>query len=468
MATATGGFGFASFPAGFAASGRGTLVFALFLIGFGVKAGIMPLHFWLPPAHAAAPSHVSSFMSGVLIKMGILGLVRLLTWVPDPPLWWGEVLVILGAVSGILGVAFALGQHDLKRLLAYHSIENIGIILLGLGIGTLGKNIGSPIVQVLGYAGGLFHVLNHGLFKGLLFLDAGSVVHATGTRDLEKMGGLSKTMPTTAGTFLLGAWAICGLPPLNGFVSEWLIYLGAFWGLAFAHLPWSIVALTALPVIGALALACFAKAHGSVFLGHPRSHAAAQAHESPRVMLVPLRVLAGLCVMLGLAPVMLIPALDRLVSTVSGTKVLPSLANFAHLHLLSVVALLLLGLLALGWWWAKSNSVHRDIPTWDCGYAASNARMQYTASSFAEGLVSRFSFVLWPLIHARAIKAHFPSPRRFHSEVPDPVLDRLGSPSLDLAARGLAWMRFLQGGHLPLYLLYVLVTLLTLLVWKVV
>ena len=467
MAATLGDFAFSSFSSGFAASGRGTLVFLLFLAGFGVKAGIFPLHFWLPPAHAAAPSHVSSVMSGILIKMGILGLVRFLSWVPDPPLWWGGLLVVLGAVSGILGVAFALGQHDLKRLLAYHSIENIGIILLGIGIGTLGKSIGSPSVQVLGYAGGLLHVLNHSLFKGMLFLNAGSVIRATGTRDLEKMGALSRNMPVTAGTFLVGAWAICGLPPLNGFVSEWLIYLAAFRGLAVSHLPWTIIALSALALIGALALACFAKAHGTVFLGHPRSEAAVKAAESPRPMLAPMLVLAGACALLGLAPILLAPALDRLVACASGVQALPRLSEYTSLAMLSVMAVLLLGLGWLLWRWARPAQARKDVPTWDCGYLAGSERMQYSASSFADGLVSGMRFLLWPRVHARRITALFPTLRRFHTEVPDPVLDRAGAPGLELAARGLSGLRFLQSGQLPLYLLYVLITLLALLIWMV-
>ena len=467
MAATLGSFAFADFSSGFASSSRGTLTFILFLLGFGLKAGIFPLHFWLPPAHAAAPSHVSSFMSGVFIKMGILGLIRLLSWIPDPPLWWGGLLVLLGAISGILGVAFALGQHDLKRLLAYHSIENIGIILLGIGIGTLGKSIGSSSIQILGYAGGLLHVLNHGLFKGLLFLNAGSVIRGTGTRDLEKMGALSRSMPVTGWTFLIGAWAICGLPPLNGFVSEWLIYLAAFQGLAVSRLPWTVIAVSALALIGALALACFAKAHGTIFLGQPRSAEAAGAQESPRAMLIPMVVLAGICVVLGLAPMLLVPALDRVVARASGVQVLPSLADFAHLTMLSVLAVLLLGLALLCWRWARPASARGGVPTWDCGYLGGSARMQYSASSFADGLVSGMKALLWPQLHFRRIAAFFPTPRRFHSHVPDPVLDRLGTPGLELAARGFGLLRILQSGQLPLYLLYVFITLLTLLIWMV-
>lgn len=467
MASTLGSFVLSGFPAGFAASGRGTATFLLFLIGFGIKAGVFPFHFWLPVAHAAAPSHVSSFMSGVLIKMGILGLVRILSWIPDPPLWWGGLLVVLGAVSGILGVAFALGQHDLKRLLAYHSIENIGIILLGIGIGTLGKSVGSVSVQILGYGGGLLHVLNHGLFKGLLFLNAGSVIHATDTRDLEKMGGLAKLMPVTSGTFLVGAWAICGLPPLNGFVSEWLIYLAAFQGLALSRLPWTIIALAALAIIGALALACFAKAHGTIFLGSARSPQAEHAHESPRTMLVPMALLAGFCVLVGLAPILLVPALNRLITNVSGVQTLPSLAGFANLWWLSVLGLLFLGIAFLCWRWVKPASARGDVPTWDCGYSAGTPRMQYTASSFADSLVLGMNFVLWAKVHYRRVKALFPTSRHFESHVPDPVLDRIGGPGLDLVARGLTLLRFLQNGQLPLYLLYVLITLLTLLIWMV-
>ncbi len=213
------------------------VAFLLAVAGFGTKAGFIPLHVWLPEAHPAAPSHVSAVMSGVMIKTGIYGLARTLTFLGPPPSWWGWVLVGIGASSGLLGVLFALAQHDLKRLLAYHSVENIGIITMGLGVGLLGVSYGSPAMMALGFAGGLLHVVNHAVFKSLLFLGAGAVRHATGTLEIDHLGGLLKRMPQTGFAFLVGAAAICGLPPLNGFVSEFLIYLGAFSGLVVAGTP---------------------------------------------------------------------------------------------------------------------------------------------------------------------------------------------------------------------------------------
>jgi len=467
-ATVTGSFTFTAWRTGLASSGTVQAAFLLFLVGFVFKMGAFPLHFWLPPAHAAAPSHVSAFMSGVLIKMGVLGLVRFLAWVPDPPIWWGALLVTLGAVSGILGVGFALGQHNLKRLLAYHSIENIGIILLGLGIGTLGKSTGHLEILVLGYAGALLHVLNHSLFKGLLFLSAGSVVRATGTQDIEALGGLARTLPHTSGAFLTGAWAICGLPPLNGFISEWLIYLAAFRGLTLFRSPWPLITLTALTLIGALALACFAKAFGIVFLGLPRSEQALQARESPRTMLLPMGILAAACLLIGLLSFLAVPGLDRLVADLAGPRPLPGLGTLANLPLLSAIAIPLLGLALLLWRWARGLSASRQVSTWDCGYAEGSPRMQYTASSFADGLVSGMQTVLLPQVRWRRILAAFPSPRRFQSHLPDPVLDRLAGPGLLLLSRFLLLFRVLQRGYLAVYLLYIMLTLLFILVWMVV
>ena len=243
------------------------------MVGFGTKAGFWPLHVWLPEAHPAAPSHVSAVMSGVMLKTGIYGLLRVLTVLGPPPAWWGWLLVGIGVVSGVLGVVFALAQRDLKRILAYSSVENIGLVALGAGLGVLGLAFDLPVMAALGFAGALLHVLNHAIFKGLLFLGAGAVLHATGTRDIEHLGGLLRRMPSTAQAFLVGSAAISGLPPFNGFVSELLILLAALAGVSEraggVAVP-STVAVAALGLVGGLAAACFARVFGVVFLGAPR------------------------------------------------------------------------------------------------------------------------------------------------------------------------------------------------------
>ncbi|MEW6270068.1 MAG: proton-conducting transporter membrane subunit, partial [Thermodesulfobacteriota bacterium] len=312
---ATGSFGWVTPPP---ESGLANAIFLLGLTGFGLKAGLMPLHVWLPGAHANAPSHVSAVMSGVLIKMGIYGLVRLCSLFPSPPLWWGGAVLALGVVSAVLGVVFAIAQHDLKRLLAYHSVENIGIICIGFGLAVLGRSLGRPELVALGLAGALLHVWNHGLFKALLFLSAGSVLHATGTREIDQLGGLLRRMPHTGLAFLVGAVAICGLPPLNGFVSELLVYLGLLRTVAGSgDLAWLAGAFTApaLALVGALAVACFVKVFGIVFLGEPRSGRARAAHESGAPMLVPMAALGGACVVIGVAPALVAPLLDGAVSS---------------------------------------------------------------------------------------------------------------------------------------------------------
>src|SRR6185295_2715526 len=270
--------------------GARTAAFLLFLVGFGVKAGIVPLHIWLPAAHPVAPSNVSALMSGVLITTGIYGLTRVcFDFLSTPPLWWGVIVLAAGTISAVLGVLYALMEHDLKRLLAYHSIENIGIILMGLGAALIFLHTGHPRLATLGLIAGLYHTINHASFKGLLFLGAGAVLHATHTRNMEEMGGLIKRMPQTAFFFLIGAVAISALPPLNGFVSEWLTYQALLQGFGTTeHLLRLMFPIggAMLALTGALAAACFVKAFGISFLAQPRSDQAAQAHEAPVSMLL--------------------------------------------------------------------------------------------------------------------------------------------------------------------------------------
>jgi hydrogenase-4 component B len=451
-----------------------TAIFVLALVGFGIKAGIMPLHIWLPSSHAIAPSHVSALMSGVIIKMGIYGIVRITSLLPTPPPTWGAVLVGLGAVSGVLGVAFAIGQHDLKRLLAYHSIENIGIIVMGLGLALVGRSTGRPEWIVLGLAGALLHVWNHALFKALLFFSAGSVIHATHTREIDHLGGLAKLMPRTALGFLIGAVAICGLPPLNGFVSEFLIYLGLFGTLDSS--PGSLVigiafAAPALALIGALAVACFVKVYGAVFLGTARSEHALDAHESGPSMITPLVVLAACCFFIGLAPPLPAPVLGQGI-----TAWMPALGDadqrltrLAPLGWISGMGAVLVGALVLVAVLLRLRLRRAPVahgPTWGCGYLAPTPRMQYTSSSFAQMLVMLFAWALRPRTSKPSAMALFPQKTSFHSEVPDPVLDEGVLPAFRFGAWVSSWFRFLQQGSIQAYLLYIFLALIVLLLWR--
>lgn len=448
-------------------------IFVLALCGFGLKAGVMPLHIWLPGAHANAPSHVSALMSGALIKMGIYGLVRLTASCELPPLWWGYALVVAGASSGVLGVGFAIGQHDLKRLLAYHSVENIGIICLGLGVAVIGRSLGRPELVALGVGGAMLHVWNHGLFKALLFLSAGAVVHATGTRQIDRLGGLWRRMPRTGLAFLVGAVAICGLPPLNGLVSELLIYLGLFRTAAERGGPWLAGALAApaLALVGALAVGCFVKVFGAVFLGMARSPDGDGAREPGPAMLAPMAILGAACLFIGLGAPLVSRALDAAVVAWTGTSAAPApaLHRIAPLLWLSATsAALLVAVGVLGARLAARTRARTAAQpgTWDCGYAAPTARMQYTSSSFAGMLVGLLGWALRPSVRAAQLHGPFPAPASFHSDVPDTVLDRGIRPVFARAGRLAAWLRPIQRGNVHLYLLYILGTLIALLLWR--
>jgi len=461
-------------------AGMSTTIFMLALVGFGIKAGMMPLHIWLPSAHANAPSHVSALMSGVLIKMGIYGLVRISSFFPHPPVWWGGLVLALGVISGVLGVAYAIGQHDLKRLLAYHSIENIGIIVMGLGLAFVGRSLGHIDWVVLGMGGALLHVWNHALFKSLLFYGAGSVIHAVHTREMDELGGLSGRMPYTACCFLVGAVAICGLPPLNGFVSEFLIYNGLFGTLGIpaegGSWPAASLAAPGLALIGTLAAACFIKAFGTVFLGAGRSEHARHAREAPFSMILPMLVLAIGCAAIGFAPVCVAGVLDRAISawtTPAGSAALVTssvypLADWQPLRSIAVMAWVLAGSLSavgiLLWVRVRSGGGEPSV-TWGCGYSSPTARMQYTSSSFAEMLVSQFRWALWPIVRRPRIDVPFPRDARFESEVPEGVLDRLVMPAARWLAQRLSWFRVFQQGSAQAYLLYIFAIVILLLIW---
>jgi hydrogenase-4 component B len=426
----------------------------LVLVGFGIKAGLFPLHIWLPSAHANAPSHVSAIMSGMAIKMGVFGLVRFGSWMPLPA-GVGWTVAALGCGSAILGVAFALGQHDLKRLLAYHSVENIGIILIGLGFAMVAVDRGCPQWGVLALAGALLHVWNHGLFKALLFLGAGSVLHATGTREMSRLGGLWRAMPWTAGFFTLGAMAISGLPPLNGFVSEWLVFSGLFdAGINAETLPGAVPAAVLLGATGALALACFIKVCGVVFLGAARTPSAEKARECGRGMRLAMAMLASGCLVIGLFPALFWPVLLRVASVWFHTEAhlhLPNrLAPLGVAHLL--IALLAVGAAALAIRWLRSRTAR--AVTWDCGYAAPSARMQYTAESFAGIITGWFSWILRPEVHETRPEGYFPSSSGRTMHTPETVLERLVRPCASAVLKLADLARGLQHGKTQAYIFY--------------
>jgi len=436
-------------------------LFWLALAGFGLKAGLFPLHIWLPSAHANAPSHVSAMLSGVAIKMGIYGLVRFSGWLPTPEAA-GWVVAGLGVTSAVLGVAFALGQHDLKRLLAYHSVENIGIILIGLGFGMVAFRTGHSTWGSLALAGGLLHVWNHGLFKGLLFLGAGSVLHATGTREMSRLGGLWSRMPWTAGSFTLGAAAISGLPPLNGFVSEWLVYLGLF-GAAGERgsAAWGAVpAALFLAVTGALALACFVKVVGVVFLGLPRTECAARAHESGPLLRWPMVLLGALCVIIGVVPALFWPALARAAQAWQPeTECLEMPAPLLTLGTCNAVfAVLAAAAVALLFRRLLRNGLRRGL-TWDCGYAQPAARMQYTAGSFAGTITGWFQWILRAERHGRDPQGYFPQSACRASHTPETVLQKIVHPVGALVMAVSTRARRLQHGRLQMYILYLVLGL---------
>jgi formate hydrogenlyase subunit 3/multisubunit Na+/H+ antiporter MnhD subunit len=462
--------------------------FILALVGFGSKMGLMPVHVWLPEAHPAAPSHVSAVMSGVMIKMGVYGLLRVLPmlYVPQflstydaPPAWWGWTLLLVGAATGILGGLHALAQRDLKRLLAYSSVENMGIVAMGLGLGLFGLTMNRLETALPAFLGVLLHVLNHAVCKSLLFLGAGAAVHSAGTRNLEQLGGLLKRMGSAGTAMLIGGAAIAGLPPLNGFVGEFLIYQGAFIGIgAVGSGIAAIVVILALAMIGGLAAAMFVRTIGIGFLGEPRSVGAAQAHPVPGSMARTVSVLAGLCILLGVAA----PVAGWLLLPVA-TEIMPSyflltdVAERAFMEQLVTTSLTWLAATGVGLWLAiavlalfrRRLLARRQVTeagTWDCGYARPDARMQYTGASFAAPIVELVRGLLPTRRKQRLPEALFPQQAGIETETGDLFTERLFRPLFALTAALANRVHWLQSGSNQRYVLYVALTILLLLVWK--
>ena len=448
-------------------------LFILFFIGFGIKAGFIPLHTWLPQAHPAAPSHVSGVMSGVMIKMGIYGILRVLLSVQYDLLQIGILILVVSLISGILGVMMAIVQHDLKRLLAYHSIENIGIIGIGIGLGVIGLSTGNNALSLLGFSGGLLHVLNHSLFKSLLFFNAGSVYQATHTRNIEQLGGLMKRMPYTSVLFLIGSLAICGLPPFNGFISEYLIYLGMFKSLSAASLYQSITILgtiVGLSLIGGLAIFCFTKAFGIVFLGEPRSEKAFSAVEVSKDMIIPQYISVVLIVLIGLVSVWFVKPVFEIISagfrlTNISIEAVSSMSDLTQISIISGIFILTVVILLIYRHYHLKSKVVSYGPTWGCGYTAPSPKQQYTATSYAYN----YNHLAKPVLQTEKMMKEitedeiFPSGRIFKSRSDDVFRRVLIDKPVDLVSGLLKTIAIMQTGRIQHYILYAFVFMLVIL-----
>ncbi len=445
-------------------SGVRTTAFVLALLGFGSKAGLLPLHFWLPRAHPVAPPGASALLSGAMLKVALYGLCVVVFELAAPaPAAWGIALVVAGTVSAIGGVLYALVDHDLKRLLAYHSVENVGIITIGLGVALLARSSGALVLATLALVAALFHAVNHGLFKALLFLGAGVVAKTQGTVDLEKLGGLWHRLRWTAPLFLIGCAAIVALPPFNGFASEWLTFQSLIGGFALLDPLARIVLLGAtagLALTGGLAAACFVKVFGIAFLGRPRRAEHAQLAGAQRERfdgaVFAQAFLAGGCALFGLAPALAVVPLARVAATTLGAGALPGVALvLPSLPVLPIALIALPALGALACFALAARRGLRGVPTWTCGSPVT-AAAQYTATAFSKPLRMIFAFVLQPE-HRRLVESGaspwFPARIVYRIESRD-VIDEGARWFGALALQGARRSRALQSGSLRLYLAY--------------
>jgi hydrogenase-4 component B len=448
--------------------GSPALLFLLALAGFGTKAGIVPFHVWLPDAHPAAPSHVSALMSAVMITMGFYGLARFIPLLGAPPLWWGLLLMALGTAGALGGIAFAMAQRDVKRILAYSTIENAGIITLAFGVGLIGTTLDRPALAALGWLGGLLHLWNHALMKSLLFLGYGAAAQRVHSRDAEAMGGLLARWRTVGALMVVGAAAIAALPGLNGFTGEWVIFYGLLTGgveVTGAPQIAFLAAVAALALTSALAVACFARLTGVTLLGEPRTGAARHAVPPGWEMSLPMILLAASCVVVAWVPQSLVALLAPAVASMAPrADVSPVAAVVMPLGIVALmVALALVLFVALGRLLARRKTGVRRARTWGCGYARPAPRMQYTASSFAEPLTRIFQPLLRSRIDAGAPTAgSWPESASWRSATPDRALAAFYDPMFKAVERALVRLRGLQRGHLSTYLVYIVLTVLAL------
>ena len=456
-------------------------LFVLAVLGFGAKAGLAPLHVWLPEAHPAAPSHVSALLSGAMINAGLYGIIRSLEFFGPHntfPAWWGWLLLFLGLATGIMGILKAMAQTHLKRMLAYSSVENMGLMLMGTGIGVIGITSDNAWIAVLGFAGALFHMLNHAAFKALLFLCAGEILHAVGTVRMDQLGGLQHRLPLIGGLFALGAFSIACLPPLNGFAGELVLILSLVKGASLAGVENQLglfTALTGLALISGLAAATYAKAYGTSFLGEPRTGFAEAATSPAWPTLLPLCIPALICIAGGLAAPAVFPgvadaALDILrlpqalhpqaeagIASARGALVATTILGLACVAL--TLLFVLLRRKRLG------DTPVRTSSTWGCGYQYGTPRIQYTDASFSEPTAKLFSSAMGLKVQRQRDDAYFPEQGQFVLSAPDRLRTHLFSPLFEGVERACNALKIVQHGKIHLYILYILATVVALLVW---
>ena len=441
-------------------------LFVVLFIGFGMKAGLFPMHIWLPEAHPAAPSHVSAIMSGVMIKTGVYGIIRIMqveNLEGDMLFTIGLIVLVSGAVTGLWGVIFAAMQNDVKRLLAYSSIENIGVILIGLGIAAVGHAAGSPLVGMCGMCGALLHMVNHSLFKTMLFFSAGNIYSKMHTTAMNQMGGLAKHMPITAIMMLFATVAICALPPLNGFVSELLIYIGMFNGVSSGYeVLYSVTGIIVLSLIGGIVVLAFTKLYSVVFLGSPRSHHVAECTEVDNLRIAAMCIPAAFILMIGLAPqYIILPIADvaeqvtNSVNTIAVKHFAPTLSALSYVSIAFVVVVVLLYVIKRS---AQRNRVVSEGPTWGCGFTAVNTRMQYTGESFSEGLENIGKPLMKNTVDGRAVDKDeiFPMPHRYRIRHNDKIDSLLGRWWVQMMHRINEYVMRLRTGKVNHYITFAL------------
>ncbi|HYV93966.1 MAG TPA: proton-conducting transporter membrane subunit [Chitinophagales bacterium] len=447
-------------------SNRNVWLFLLFFAGFGIKAGFIPLHSWLPHAHPAAPSHVSGVMSGVIVKMGIYGIIRIALMLKNDLLLIGEWLLILSIVTGIYGILNAAVHRDFKKMLAYCTIENVGIIGAGIGLAIIGMGMNNSFLLVIGLSAALLHTLNHSLFKSLLFFSAGSVYQQTHTRDMEKLGGLVHKMPQTASLFLIGSLAIGGLPPLNGFVSEFILYSGFLHGIKtmdLLHSTLMILSIAGLAIIGGLSMLTFTKSFGTIFLGIPRK----QLHEDPKeaslVMRIPQFIIVAVMLSIGIFPQLYFSAVLNLITAVVPSVQAPDITSFQPTIILMAAigkySFMFLCLLTLVFLIRKVLVGNRAMiidATWGCGYVAPNNKMQYTGKSYSKTLGKLLGFITTEKKKYTELKAEeiFPEKRTHSSHYIDFFEDNIFDKFINRLIHAMGFFRFIQNGRIEMYVLY--------------